>query len=428
MTVLPHIAGGLLTGGLIVMFHPASASAIMESKALAAAGLGTTLVAAIAADIDTRQSAISSLLPWLYRFIHRRARHRGLTHSLAGLGLAALLYGLVAWLLSPEHTTLLTVLFASPYLSHILLDTFTRSGCEWLAPITSNVYVFPPDDGFRAITGDKRVEIPMTIVFLGLFAWTMDITAQGGAVVSMRNWIGKFEQLRSTYVETANKETVIAFSGYDKRDKSTVSGKALVLAETGSFFVVYFNGRIHYLGEGDSDIRLQKGQIKQLDIAPYTRPGTPGNDPIADILSDIGRDELTSGRLDSDRPFAVRKPYNQRTILVSAKSLEFDYATVADIRALEIQPTDTAKTATAIGARILRTRAVLDSLKDARQQITGRDSLYQRSKLFTAIKEYRQEVKQLEKELRASGHLTEEPLFTGRLEYRRVPDFHATEP
>ena len=419
MTVFPHIAGGLLTGGLVTMFHPQSAIAFIESKALAMAGLGTVLMGAIAADIDTRKSAISKMLPWFYRLVHRRARHRGLTHSLPGLGLAVLLYGIATWLLSLEHSVLLTVLFGTCYLSHILLDTFTRTGCEWLAPISNNLYVFPPNERYRAITGDKRVEIPMTIVFVGLFAWTLIVTAQGGAVVSLRNIIGKFEQLRSTYIETANKEIVLEFSGYDERDKSTVSGQGLVLAETGSFFVVFFNGHVHYLGEDEGNIRLLKGQIKQLDVAPYTRPGELVNDPLADIFSDINGQELISGKLESDQRFTARKPYDERTILVSAKSLQFDYASASDIKALGIQPVETTKKGTAIAAKILRTRTTLDSLKIARQQST---KLYQRSKLLAKIKEHRQEIKQLEKKLADSGHLTEELLFTGRLEYRRVPD------
>lgn len=425
MTVFPHIAGGLLTGGLVIMFHPQSASAIVESKALATAGLGTVLVAAIAADIDVRKSTISKMLPWVCRLVRHWTRHRGLTHSLAGLGLVTLLYRIVTQVLSPEHSTLLTMLFGTCYLSHILLDTFTRTGCEWLAPISNNLYVFPPNERYRAITGDKRVEIPLCVAFLGLFAWTLIVTAQGGAVVSMRNIIGKFEQLRSTYVETASKEIVIAFTGYDERDKSTVSGRALVLAETSSFFVIYFNGCVHYLGEDEGDIRLLKGQIKQVDSAPYARPDIRLNDPLVDILANIGGHELISGKLESDRPFTVRKPYSERTIMVSAKSLRFDFASVADIRALGIQPADTTKTTTAIATKILRTRTALDSLKTARQQST---ELYQRSKFFTKIKEYRQEIKQLEKRLAASGHLTEELLFTGRLEYRRVPDFLETGP
>lgn len=96
--------------------------------------------------------------------------HRFLSHSVLGLGLFGLA---VYWLLTCVHPLMLGVnvvyvwyAFLIGYVSHLVMDTFTKEGVPWLLPIPVKFGV-PPMKKLRITTG-KRVEL--LVVFPLLFA------------------------------------------------------------------------------------------------------------------------------------------------------------------------------------------------------------------------------------------------------------------
>lgn len=113
-------------------------------------------------DLDASESKIKHLRllgtqikPFLLaaQVIHRSDQHRGLLHSLAGLGMVGLL-GLPCsfWLgWAPVAALLLG------YASHLLADSATKSGIRLWYPKPTRFYLLPK--GWRVITGSQAEEV-----------------------------------------------------------------------------------------------------------------------------------------------------------------------------------------------------------------------------------------------------------------------------
>lgn len=157
MTWRTHVLAGVSSLWLV---HPSSGDPIALFASLAALG-------ALLPDLDANDSKIRHLhlLPGIEPFVlpgqalHRRFGHRGVLHS--GLGIACcsafLSVPVGAWLGWKCGAALLL-----GYVSHVMLDSLTRTGVPLFYPRTSRFWLVPPP--LRVTTGSVEEE-----AFLALF-------------------------------------------------------------------------------------------------------------------------------------------------------------------------------------------------------------------------------------------------------------------
>ena len=91
---------------------------------------GIVLLGALIPDIDASKSLISSKIPILPKIIGLLTTHRGIFHSLF---LALLIPGLVWYFISKPYGFALFV----GYISHLLIDGFTKMGVNLLHPFST---------------------------------------------------------------------------------------------------------------------------------------------------------------------------------------------------------------------------------------------------------------------------------------------------
>jgi len=116
-----HLAFGLFCG---LMFLP---NQDITTKLIF---LGLVLVGALIPDVDTPESKVGNKVPMLSAFFRFLAGHRGLFHSIFA---AAAFSGLVWIFVNPTYGTALFI----GYASHLLIDCLTKSGINFLHPISN---------------------------------------------------------------------------------------------------------------------------------------------------------------------------------------------------------------------------------------------------------------------------------------------------
>lgn len=117
-------------------------------------------------DIDMKGSYISKRYPLLSKAF-KKAKHRGLTHSLVFTGI---LYIICIALLTISHENIVVLSicggFLLGYTSHLVLDLFTREGIELLFPFRFNIKIFNIKTGSK---GEVRFhKVLKLIIFLFL--------------------------------------------------------------------------------------------------------------------------------------------------------------------------------------------------------------------------------------------------------------------
>ena len=132
------------------------------------------VLGALLPDLDASESKIKHLKllgtnfkPFFLpaQIVHRTDQHRGLLHSLWGLGMAALMTApLMFWVGWAPVTALLL-----GYSSHLLGDAATKSGIRLFYPRTTRFYLLP--EGWRVTTGSMAEEalfVPLAVITIGL--------------------------------------------------------------------------------------------------------------------------------------------------------------------------------------------------------------------------------------------------------------------
>ena len=293
-----HVAFGFFWGGL---FATAAANRSIEfgMNELTVKCALVTFAGCLAPDLDCKEAPIARLLPFLGSPIRRRFPHRTLLHSFTGLfiasglvaGIVYLLGFLGLWIGTPDTIPVVIQFFAWAYFSHLVLDTLTVRGVPYFFPLLKNPFGYPSFEGDRIRSSDKRWGFIITSLSLIVFSALIPVIQQG-ANTTLANVFGQFYQLKDVYTNVVNRELVLEFEGYFEYDKAPVSGRALILAATSNYFIIYCDGQIHYLGEESGDIQLLEGQIQQLDYPLDVRSDTYHNRKLSDILSDIKRHVL----------------------------------------------------------------------------------------------------------------------------------------
>lgn len=168
MTARTHdIAAVTALGGILLVWQPGVVTLSTVLVALLANQLG-----GIAPDIDQPTAPLWRNLPEGHLvgrlFGKLLGGHRFLSHSVLGLALFGFLAKLLLQFLHPimPHVDIQLVWYAFlvGYLSHLVMDTFTKEGVPWLLPLPAK-FGLPPLRTFRITTG-KKVE---TLIVLPLF-------------------------------------------------------------------------------------------------------------------------------------------------------------------------------------------------------------------------------------------------------------------
>ena len=125
---------------------------------------------ALLPDLDASESKIkhlkllgTSFKPFLLpsQIVHRSDQHRGLLHSLTGLGMVAGMAAPLTWWIGWAPFFALCL----GYASHLLADSATKSGLRLLYPRRDRFYLMPP--GWRITTGSEVEEVVMISCALG---------------------------------------------------------------------------------------------------------------------------------------------------------------------------------------------------------------------------------------------------------------------
>lgn len=128
------------------------------------------VLGALLPDLDASESKIKHLKilgtnfkPFLLpaQVVHRTDQHRGLLHSLWGLGMAILIVAPVAFWIGWAPVVALLL----GYASHLLGDSVTKSGIRLLYPSKVRFYLLPP--GFRFTTGtfaEEALLVPLALL------------------------------------------------------------------------------------------------------------------------------------------------------------------------------------------------------------------------------------------------------------------------
>ncbi|SRR5258708_32996716 len=151
------------------------------SLATAIIAVGANLIGGLTPDIDQPTADLWHKFPAGSFFGHLFAPllggHRYISHSLLGI----LLFGFLSnYILSWLGKVLLVDMqivwwsFMIAYLSHLIMDTFTREGVPWLFPLPFK-FGFPPFRIFRVKTGsivEKAIVFPGLIILTGFLYYT----------------------------------------------------------------------------------------------------------------------------------------------------------------------------------------------------------------------------------------------------------------
>ncbi|CEO22068.1 metal-dependent hydrolase [Paraclostridium sordellii] len=143
MTKETHSSGGYL---LTALTFSSFASLYLENYSilykliLFSICFGFANLGALLPDLDTRKSYISKKWPYLSKFISKRCKHRGFTHSLLFLIILAEILKIII-LIGENNIILICASYGifSGYVSHIILDAFTYEGVDLFFPLGFNL-------------------------------------------------------------------------------------------------------------------------------------------------------------------------------------------------------------------------------------------------------------------------------------------------
>lgn len=170
MTGRTHDLAAFTALGFIVLTQPLP----QITLATGLVAVFANLVGGIAPDIDQPTAPFWNNLPigGVAGRVFDRALggHRFISHSLLGVVLFGFAFHYVLQILRPSFPTLnmgiIWLSFMIGFISHLVMDTFTREGVPWLLPVPVK-FGIPPMRDFRVETG-KFVE--RFIIFPGLIA------------------------------------------------------------------------------------------------------------------------------------------------------------------------------------------------------------------------------------------------------------------
>ncbi len=183
--------------------------------------------AALVPDLDSRQSIVGRLFPWLSEPIEYRFGHRTMTHSL----LVCVALGLALWWVLPFGLWLALI---TGYASHPIADWMTPSGTEWLWPARWRC-VLPGNPALRMQAmgwGELIFAGLLTMLSMPLAVLGTSAPVTGGVISAAMGDIG---HARERYDAEKGSDTwAVEIAGRDNRGYRDVSGRYGVVGEYGA--------------------------------------------------------------------------------------------------------------------------------------------------------------------------------------------------
>lgn len=144
--------------------------------------LGANMIGGIAPDIDQSTAPFWRNLPPMRIFGRLFGKllggHRFLSHSILGMVVFGVLFNLILKFFQPSIPNInLEVVwwaFMIGFVSHLVMDTFTKEGVPWLLPVPVS-FGFPPVRALRVTTGEffeKYILFPLLLVITGYIYYT----------------------------------------------------------------------------------------------------------------------------------------------------------------------------------------------------------------------------------------------------------------
>ncbi|MEK7571681.1 MAG: metal-dependent hydrolase [Patescibacteria group bacterium] len=173
MTGRTHDMAAFVALSVITLTHPLPEITL----ATGIAALVANMIGGIAPDIDQPTAPFWRNLPiggYVGRTLTRLlGGHRFLSHSIVGIFLFGLGWHYFLQFITPLfpdlNMSIIWWAFMIGFVSHLVMDTFTREGVPWLLPIPIK-FGFPPHRNFRVETGEF---VERFVVFPGLIVFNM---------------------------------------------------------------------------------------------------------------------------------------------------------------------------------------------------------------------------------------------------------------
>ena len=250
-----YLAGCILSG------HPAS---LPESV--------VAMLSALIPDLDSRQSYIGRLLPFISWPLEYYFGHRTLTHSL----LMQLIASAVAYLLLPFGMMLALL---TGWLSHVMADMMTPAGVCWLWP--SRVRSVLPGHVNYRIQSTGSGELVFLLVMAVSAVLLQPLSIQGrGTVGLIRDSIGNIERARHDYdADKGDYQFSLQIEARDNRSYANVSGNYAVIGpyRENGFLLATANGISSICKSSHCDwyaehVTLIRGEAEQTTAFEIVEP------------------------------------------------------------------------------------------------------------------------------------------------------------
>ena len=324
MTAPTHMTFGLFTASSLF-----SLFSLSLHKDLPAVGFA--MIGSLLPDLDTPNSALGRLLPFVSIPLERRWGHRTVTHGLmcmAGLGLVGvpLCFYRGAW-----YAALLI-----GYASHLLADSMTKSGTPLFHPHPA-ICVIPGSPRYRVRTGSLGERV-FCLVFLGLLILVFPISKMGGTWRAIRYLLATQDMAYTDYREAAT-ESMLDFKGRWRISRQPAEGEALILDGSATKFLIAWQGRTLVYGE-QGDILPDRSRVRFTERPIRVDTLRVQAQAYGQVRGQIPAGAFVSGRLESPRPFALPLPtWTSQHASVGAQdqALEFDHAPQALLARLRPQ-------------------------------------------------------------------------------------------
>lgn len=316
------------------------------------------IIGSIFPDIDHPRSVIGRIFYPISSRLERAFGHRTITHSLIGWAIASavfavlvifsiLILGLIwdlgfgVWDLPVRWIAA----FSISYLSHLILDMFTRRGSQMLWPDPGRD-VIPRDPRYRPKSGSK-FELIIFIVMVLLMFLAFPISKYG--VISSFRWLIATPSSAIEEFKSMKTRAYIDFKGYFESTKQNVSGTAEILDTDHKKLIVLYSppvkgeiqrGFVYTLNEEHTaDITASKAKIKKTAIPVNIERVEFRDISHGELLKMIPDNALVSGTVDLPEGIDIAVPVpagSYKTIDKKGGSLVLNYACKADLEKIVV--------------------------------------------------------------------------------------------
>ena len=247
---------------------------------LAAAAAGAALP-----EVDKPDSVVGRVIRPISAWIHERFGHRGPTHSLLGLALAAAAAAPLA-----VFARTVWIAFVAGYASHLLLDMATLEGVPllWPRPVR---HVVPGRDDLRIDQSSPRAErkelaLSAIMVAGALALWPL---AQTGLTTTLRRALGTLPETLPEYRRLAGSfEVFLTGTLQDRWTGLTLEGEWPIVGTYGSGYVIHVGDELRLVSEEGGSLHPLRVALRQggpIHVVVQDWPSVSG--PIRRLLASI---------------------------------------------------------------------------------------------------------------------------------------------